>query len=726
MAVQLVLTEEIIECFHFCAKKADYQQLFNDYPRFFVELVENLEKVKFPDGIWQTIAKNSRHLLDILKQWHSENPLFRKEILAVEEKNPEFLAHFKDFGSVKDWNDFYNEYKSTADLMITHARKKGNIDFRIECKGASFGNFAERDNFLKSQKETKPEPRATPRRRTRVIDDNSWLTRASTPDNNDDAPQLTEQSPQVPEKTGEEHTPKLEQTITSHEFEAVSKSELYLNSDPNVAHVPPQATPRRRNRIIDDSSWLSRASTPDTNNDAPQSTVHRPKIPEKTDEEHTLKLKQITSFHELETALKIDSNVALANGKKELLDNLKLQEETANPKKSNQEISHKLETPLESGCFQKTLNIGSNIALVNENEEPLGDQLLEETANPKKSCQENPHKAETPLAPLRFQSLQEISDLKRIYQEKLEQLEKSFELKFEQHEQETRAREQEMTANVADLTEKLLQLNERQEEFEEKSKMLRENDDINRQHLENRIQKQLKAQEEQMKLRENELKQRLEKKLQEFLETIKLTVRNSAGENGEKSRQQLEDRIQEQLKAQEEQMKLREDKLKMREQELDEKVNEIRSMEEHLGMKVDEIRSGEENLRRKMEKMMDLMIQNTATVGTASPGTQVTSPVQDSSIDTSRNEASAPHSDPTDDIVRRSYQADEPTSEDEEIQQIEEQFQKAKAEQDRVYGEKLRLLQEQRREKNEKAAEEMKRLSGSLTRGASFRNSFHS
>ncbi|EGT31043.1 hypothetical protein CAEBREN_21717 [Caenorhabditis brenneri] len=572
-----------------------------------------------------------------------------------------------------------------ANIIESSAPQSDPTECMIHPPVQRVSRFQDRDNFLKSQKEIKPEPRATPRRRTRVIDDNSWLTRASTPDNNDDAPQLTGQSAKVPEKTDEEHTPKLAQPTTFHESEVASKPEIHLNSDPNVAHVQPQATPRRRNRVIDDSSWLIRPSTPDDipTGDVSQLTEQKTKVSDKTSDRRSPKLVQVTNFHELETALKIDSNVALTKEKEELLNNLKLLEENANSKKSNQEISHKLETPLESGCFQKTLNVGSNIAPANENEEPLGDQLLEETADLKKSFQKTSQEAA--LKPPRAQYLKEIADLK----------------------------------------ERLLQLDEKQEEFEEKSRMLRENDDVNRQHLENRVQDQLKAQEEQMKLRENELKQRLENKLQEFLETIKLIVRNSAGENGEKSRQQLEVRIQEQLKDQEEQMKLREDKLRMREQELDEKVNEIRLMEEHLGMKVDEIRSGEENLRRKMEKMMELVVQNTATVGTASPGTQVTSPVQDSSIDTSRNEASAPHSDPTDDIVRRSYQADEPTSEDEEIQQIEEQFQRAKAEQDRVYGEKLRLLQEQRREKNEKAEEERKRISGNLTRAASVRHSFH-
>ncbi|CAL2042996.1 unnamed protein product [Caenorhabditis brenneri] len=149
MAVQLILTEEMIDCFHICAKRSDYQKLFNDYPSFFVILVENVDKVKFPDdSIWQVIAKNSEHLLDILRQWHTGTPLFSDEMLAMGEQFPEFVSHFWDLDSVKNWNNFYTKYSSTADIMITCARNEGVLDFKIECKGVIFDYFEKRDKFL--------------------------------------------------------------------------------------------------------------------------------------------------------------------------------------------------------------------------------------------------------------------------------------------------------------------------------------------------------------------------------------------------------------------------------------------------------------------------------------------------------------------------------------------------------------------------------------------------
>ncbi|CAL2043005.1 unnamed protein product [Caenorhabditis brenneri] len=107
-------------------------------------------------------------------------------------------------------------------------------------------------------------------------------------------------------------------------------------------------------------------------------------------------------------------------------------------------------------------------------------------------------------------------------------------------------------------------------------------------------------------------------------------------------------------------------------------------------------------LDRKMEKMMEIMIQTAATVGSAGPGTigtsQHFSPQNANVIG-----PSAPQSNPTDDAVKSSDPAtiaDVPNSEDDELQIMEVQFRKDLAEQTRVYEMKLRIARERRIEMN--------------------------
>ncbi|CAL2043006.1 unnamed protein product [Caenorhabditis brenneri] len=178
-----------------------------------------------------------------------------------------------------------------------------------------------------------------------------------------------------------------------------------------------------------------------------------------------------------------------------------------------------------------------------------------------------------------------------------------------------------------------------------------------------------------------------------------------------------------QLQEQEDQIKLREDKLRKRENELDKKMDEIKSMEVHLDKRVAEIRLTEENLERKMEEMMEMM---KLVIG--STATQITGQVRDNTTDTNIIESSVTQFEPTDDVIQAQIQTtpvDELT-EDEELRQMEEQFQRAKAEQVRKNELELRNAQERRREMNERAAEERRRISENLARAASFRNSFDS
>ncbi|EGT30749.1 hypothetical protein CAEBREN_17907 [Caenorhabditis brenneri] len=170
-------------------------------------------------------------------------------------------------------------------------------------------------------------------------------------------------------------------------------------------------------------------------------------------------------------------------------------------------------------------------------------------------------------------------------------------------------------------------------------------------------------------------------------------------------REQKQSFATQQPQEQEEQMKLREVELRMREDELDKKMDEIKSMEVHLDKKVDEIRLTEENLGRKMEEMMEMMklvIGSTATAGSQTPATQITGQVQDNTTGTNAIEPSATQSDSTDDVLQAQIQTQSVNelTEDEELRQMEEQFQRAKAEQDRKNELELRIAQERRREMN--------------------------
>lgn len=180
----------------------------------------------------------------------------------------------------------------------------------------------------------------------------------------------------------------------------------------------------------------------------------------------------------------------------------------------------------------------------------------------------------------------------------------------------------------------------------------------------------------------------------------------------------LEIRIQTQIESQEEQIALRETELKLREEKLDGKVEE-------------------------MMKMMKLAIQNKTSSDSETSDLQITGPDQDNPVDTIMNaaileitdnietkllrsqndlpdtadnlETGVPRIVPTDDPERSPSQAtaaDSMSQEDEEnafnesIRQMEEEFQRNLATQNRSNEEKLRMIREQREANNRKAEEE--------------------
>ncbi|EGT30936.1 hypothetical protein CAEBREN_24043 [Caenorhabditis brenneri] len=156
--------------------------------------------------------------------------------------------------------------------MITHAVNQKVIDFKIECNGELFGSFLDRDNFLESciVSNGTEEPQAAPRRRPRIIDNNSRLTQASTPEDstNEDVLQSEEQKGKMNDKTNEKHPPELAQHL--------------LITTP---------VPKPRTRLIDDNSWPTLASTSDIaiNDNVPHSEEEITENSRETDQDHVAK-----------------------------------------------------------------------------------------------------------------------------------------------------------------------------------------------------------------------------------------------------------------------------------------------------------------------------------------------------------------------------------------------------------------------------------------------------
>ncbi|CAL2042991.1 unnamed protein product [Caenorhabditis brenneri] len=146
MIICEVLTKEIIDCFHLCTVKGDYHQLFNNYRPFFRSLGVNLRRVIFPGHhLCKIIFLELRYLLDFLKDWNENDPNSQLGLFYWKDQIPEFFQHLKLAIIEKNWQSFYEEYRSIADLMIREARKQEILDFRIEYGSESFESFESMD-----------------------------------------------------------------------------------------------------------------------------------------------------------------------------------------------------------------------------------------------------------------------------------------------------------------------------------------------------------------------------------------------------------------------------------------------------------------------------------------------------------------------------------------------------------------------------------------------------
>ncbi|CAL2042983.1 unnamed protein product [Caenorhabditis brenneri] len=132
MVVQLVVTPEMIKCFHECTAKGNYLQLFEDNEQFFETLKENLNKVNFTEPLYSAIVKEFNFLLNCLSTWVPSTALpWDKETINPGLYLLGFLPRFVLAMQTRNWNDFYKQFLPIIDLMIEAARRQEVIDLKV-------------------------------------------------------------------------------------------------------------------------------------------------------------------------------------------------------------------------------------------------------------------------------------------------------------------------------------------------------------------------------------------------------------------------------------------------------------------------------------------------------------------------------------------------------------------------------------------------------------------
>ncbi|CAL2042992.1 unnamed protein product [Caenorhabditis brenneri] len=246
--------------------------------------------------------------------------------------------------------------------------------------------------------------------------------------------------------------------------------------------------------------------------------------------------------------------------------------------------------------------------------------------------------------------------------------------------------------------------------------------------LELRVQEQLKTQEESIKLREEKLKV-----IKENLENRICEVR---------SREEVVIEIQRRLELQEDQMKSREGKLKLMEEKLEEKLIQIEMREKHLDTKLvhvlELLKLNIEAHRLKTIEDTLAAIEDKAELTCSQNNCSVLNTVDIAELESENFQSSTdpiPSSSPLAPPVNIS--CSETTSiesleheksdievtlathllYDEELQKMEDEFQKRLAEQKEANELELQAVQKERREKNKKNQEELRRRFGNLYAG---------
>ncbi|EGT30690.1 hypothetical protein CAEBREN_32754 [Caenorhabditis brenneri] len=221
MVVHLVITEDMIKCFHSCAKKGDYQPLFKDYSQFFESLTENLCKVNFSIPFYSEVVKESKYLLNFISTWvpNTDVPWEKKT------SNPnlfilDFLPRLVLAMQTRNWDGFYKRFSPFIDIAIGKARRQGIIDMKIEFRLKVYDTFKLRDNVVSSTckvKKCEPNQPANVTVASKVPEDKQTVPTEVTKFEEPDVPEVKGSSlaqvPDVKEKSVPSKTSEVQQTV---------------------------------------------------------------------------------------------------------------------------------------------------------------------------------------------------------------------------------------------------------------------------------------------------------------------------------------------------------------------------------------------------------------------------------------------------------------------------------------------------------------------------------
>ncbi|PIC22889.1 hypothetical protein B9Z55_016791 [Caenorhabditis nigoni] len=127
--VKIIISEDIVMCFKYCANRCDYTMFIAEYQSFLNALSELLKPASFPKEFeCNFVSMHLKLFVDVLLHWNdSECSSY------LESHVPELLQDVKSSMSRGTWDPFYWKYRSHFDYMILKARNQRVIDFRIEC-----------------------------------------------------------------------------------------------------------------------------------------------------------------------------------------------------------------------------------------------------------------------------------------------------------------------------------------------------------------------------------------------------------------------------------------------------------------------------------------------------------------------------------------------------------------------------------------------------------------
>ncbi|CAL2042984.1 unnamed protein product [Caenorhabditis brenneri] len=166
MVIQLIVTPGMIKCFHECTAKSDYKQIFKDFRNFFESLEENVPELESEDPLPSTIIDEFSFFRNFIYAWEPNTRLpMNKESIGPDHCMVKFLPRLCLAMQTRNWDDFYEKYLPTIDLLIEEARRQKVIDLKIGFGPELYDTFSQRDqaaNLLnQKQKAETPQHRVS-------------------------------------------------------------------------------------------------------------------------------------------------------------------------------------------------------------------------------------------------------------------------------------------------------------------------------------------------------------------------------------------------------------------------------------------------------------------------------------------------------------------------------------------------------------------------------------